>query len=131
MYINHLDDIVNKYNNTYHSTIKIKHVHVNASTYINFSTKNKEDAKFKVSDNVRISKYKNIFPKCYTTNWSEEVFLIKKVKNAMPWTYVINDLNGKVFFLTFSEKELEKTNKKEFRIEKAIKKKVDKLENKN
>ena len=104
MYINHLDDIVNKYNNTYHSTIKIKHVHVNASTYINFSTKNKEDTKFKVSDNVRISKYKNIFPKFF----QKEVFFIKKVKNAMPRTYVINDLNGKVFFFNVFQKRIGK-----------------------
>ena len=112
MYINHLDDIVNKHNNTYHSTIKIKHVHVNASTYINFSKKSKEDT------SIKISKYKNIFQKCYTTNWSEEAFLIKKVKNTMPRTYVINDLYGKVFFLKFYEKELEKTNKKDLELKK-------------
>ena len=55
---------------------------------------NDKDLKFKVDDLVRISKYKNIFAKGYTPNWSEEVFVIKKVKNTVPWTYVINDLNG-------------------------------------
>ena len=70
---------------------------------------------------------KNIFTKGYTPNWSEEVFLIKKVENTVPWTYVINDLNGEEIVGTFHENELQKTNKKEFRIEKVIKRKGDKL----
>ena len=52
-----------------------------------------KDLKFEVGDHVRISKYKNIFAKGYTPNWFEDVFVIKKVKNTVPWTYVINDLN--------------------------------------
>ena len=75
-----------------------------------------------VNDYVRISKYKDIFSKGYTQNWSEEVFVIKKVKNAVPWTYVINDLNGEEIIGTFYEKELQKTNQQKFRIEKVIKK---------
>ena len=71
---------------------------------------------------MRISKYKNIFAKGYMANWSEEVYSIKKVKNAVPWTYVVNDLNGEEIKGKFYEKELQKANKKEFRIEKAIKK---------
>ena len=59
-----------------------------------------------VNDYVRISKYKDIFSKGYTQNWSEEVFVIKKVKNAVPWTYVINDLNGEEIIGTCYEKEL-------------------------
>ena len=55
---------------------------------------NEKDPKLKIGDHVRVSKYKNIFAKGYTLNWSEEVFVIKKVKNAVPWTYVIMDLNG-------------------------------------
>ena len=55
---------------------------------------NKKDPKFKVGDHVKISKYKSIFPKGYTANWSEEGFVISKVKNTVPWTYVVNDLNG-------------------------------------
>ena len=86
-----------------------------------------KDPKFKVGDHVRLSKYKNIFPKGYTPNWSEEVFLIKKVKNTVPWTYVINDLNGEEIIGTFYEKELQKTNQQEFRIEKVIKRKGNKL----
>ena len=66
---------------------------------------NDKDPKFKVSDHVRISKYKNIFAKGYTPNWSEEVFVIKKVKNTVPRTYVINDLQGEETIGTFYEKE--------------------------
>ena len=89
---------------------------------------NDKDPKFKVDDPGRISKYKNIFAKGYTANWSEEVFVIKKVKNtAVPWTYVINDLNGEEIIGTFYEKELQKTNQQELRIEKVIKRKGDKL----
>ena len=76
------------------------------------------DPKFKVADHVRISKYKNIFSERYTTNWSEEVFVIKKIKNTVPWTYVINDLNGDEIIGKFHEIELQKTNQQEFRTEK-------------
>ena len=131
--INKLDDIANEYNNTYHRATKMEPVDVKDNTYIDsmemHSNKkvNDKDPKFKVGDHVRISKYKNIFAKGYTPNWSEEVFVIKKVKNTVPWTYVINDLNGEEIIGTFYEKELQKTNQQEFRIEKVIKKKGDKL----
>ena len=88
---------------------------------------NYKDPKFKVGDYVRISKYKNIFAKGYMPNWSEEVFVVDKIKNTVPWTYVINDLNGDEITGTFYENELQKTNQKEFRIEKVIKRKGDKL----
>ena len=128
VYIDKLDNIVNEYNNTYNRTIKMKPVDVKDNTYIDFKKEvNDKDPKFKVGDHVRISKYKNIFAKGYTPNWSEEVFVIKKVKNAVPWTYVINDLNGEEIIGTFYEKELQKTNQQEFRIEKVIKRKGDKL----
>ena len=125
VYINKLDDIVSEYDNTYRRTIKMKAVDVKDNTYIDFIKKvNDKDPKFKIGDHVRISKYKNIFAKGYTPNWSEEVFVIKKVKNTVPWTYVINDLNGEEIIGTFYTKELQKTNKKEFQIEKVIKKEV-------
>ena len=85
---------------------------------------NKKDPKFKVSDHVRISKYKNIFAKGYTPNWSEEVFIVSKIKNTVPWTYVINDLNGEEIFGSFYEKELQKTSQEKFKIEKVLKRKV-------
>ena len=63
--------------------------------YIDFGgEKNKKDPKFEIGDHERISKYENIFAKGCIPNWSEEVFVIKKVRNAVPWTYVIEDLNG-------------------------------------
>ena len=74
---------------------------------------------------MRISKHKNIFPKGYTPNDSEEIFVIKNIKNTVPWTYVIDDLNGEEITGTFYEKELQKIDQQEFRIEKVIKKKCD------
>ena len=86
---------------------------------------NEKDPKFKVVDHVRLSKYKNIFAKGYMPNWSEEVFVVTKIKNTVPWTYVISDLNGEEIIGTVYEKELQKTNQKEFRTEKVIKRKDD------
>ena len=98
LYIDKLGDVVNEYNNLYYRTIKVKPVDVKDNTYINFGKEvNDKDPKFKVGDHVRISKYKNSFAKGYTLNWSEEVFLISKVKNTVPSTNVINDLNGEEF----------------------------------
>ena len=95
VYIDKLDDIVNEYNNTYHRTIKMKSVDVKENKYIDFKKElNDKDPKLKVGDYVRTSIYKNIFAKRYMPNWCEEVFVIKKVKNTVPWTYVIIDLNG-------------------------------------
>ena len=62
---------------------------------------NDEDAKFKVGDHVRMSKYKNIFAKGYIPHWSEDIFVIKDVTNTVPWTDVINDLNGEEIIGTF------------------------------
>ena len=133
VYINKLDNIVNEYNNTYHRTIKMKPVVVKDKTYIDsmelYSSKevHDKDPKLKVGDRVRISKYENIFAQGYTRNWSEVDFVIKKVKNTVPLTYVVNDLNGDEVVGTFFEKELQKTNQQGFRIEKVIKRKGDKL----
>ena len=69
---------------------------------------NKKNPKFKVGNNVRISKYKNIFAKGYTPNSSGEVFVISKIKNTVPRTYVVSDLNGKEITGSFFEKELQK-----------------------
>ena len=110
VYIDKLDDIVDEYNNTYHKTINMKPVDVKGNAYIDFENKvNDKDPKLKG----------------YTPNVSEEIFVIKKVKNTVPWTYVINDLNGEKIIGTFYDKELQKTNEQEFRIEKVIKRKGD------
>ena len=99
----------------------MKPVDVKTSTYIDSSKEtNYQDPKFKIGDIVRISKYKNIFEKGYVPNWSEEVFVIKKVKNTFPWTYVISDLKGEEIVGTFYEKELRKINKT-LRVEKVEK----------
>ena len=88
IYFDLLDDIVNKYNNTVHITIKMKPIEVTGDSYVRYDeNRNKKDPKLKGGDYVRISKYKNIFAKGYTPNWSEKVFAINKIKNAIPWTY--------------------------------------------
>ena len=116
--------IVNNYHNTYHSTIKMNPVDVKSSTYIESSKDiNDEDSKFKIFYISRTTKYENI----YVPNWSEEVFVIKNVKNTVPWTYVISDFKGEEIVGTFYEKELQKTNQKKFRVEKVIKRKDNKL----
>ena len=128
MYIEKLDDIVNKYNNTYHSTIKIEPVDVESNKYINSSKEiDGKDHKFKVRDDVTISKYKNIFAKGYVPNWSEENFVIKKVKNTVTRTYVISDVISEEIVGTFYRRELQKMRQKEFRVEKIIKRKDNKL----
>ena len=129
VYIDKLDYIIDEYNNTYHRTVKMKPVDVKDNTYIDFEKEvNDKDSKFRAGDHVlRISIYKNIFAKGYIPIWSEEVFVISKIKNTVPWTYFINDLNGEEIIGIFYEKELQKTNQNKFRIEKAIKRKGDKL----
>ena len=113
LYIDELDDIVNKYNNTYYKAIKMKPVEVKQSTYIDFSKEtNGEDPNFKIGKIVRISKYKNIFAKGYIPNWSEEVFVIKKLKITLLGTYVISDLKDEEIVGAFYKKELRKTIQK-------------------
>ena len=119
VYFNVLNNIVAKYNNTYHQTIKMKPIDVKNDSFAEYNEEsNEKSPKFKVSDHVRNSKYKITFAKGYAPNWSEEIFVVKKIKNTVPWTYVISDLNGEEIIGSFSEKELQKTNQKEFRIEK-------------
>ena len=115
VYFDVLDDIVDKYNNTYHNTIKMKSIDVKSNSYAEYNVdSNAKDSRFKIGNHVRISKYKNIFAKGYVPNWSAEVFVIKKIENTVPWTHVINDLNGEENFGNFYEKELQKTNQEEF-----------------
>ena len=106
----------------------MKPIDVKDNTYLNVDKEiNNKDPKFKVGDYVRTSKYKNVFAKGYMPNCSEEVFVIKQVKSTVPWTYVINDLSEEEIIGTFYEKELQKTNQEEFRIEKVIRRKGNKL----
>ena len=111
VYFDVLCDIVNKYNNTVHRTIKLKPLDVTSDFYAEYNEdSNEKDPKFKVGDRVRISKYKGIFAKVYTQYQSEEVFVISKIKVNVPWTYVISDLNGESVTGGFYEKELQKTS---------------------
>ena len=114
VYIDVLNDIVNKYINTAHRTIKIKPIDVMGDSSVEYNEdSNEKGPQFKVNDHARISKHKNIFAKGYVPNWSEEVFIVNEIKNTVPWTYAINDLNGEKVVRTFYEKELQKTNQKE------------------
>ena len=86
----------------------MKPIDVTPGSYIEYNEdSNKKDPKFKVGDLVRISKYKNIFAKGYTPNWSENVLVVSKIKNAVPWTYFISDLNGEEIAGSFYEKQLQ------------------------
>ena len=129
VYFDALDNIAQKYNNTYYSSIKMKPKDIENDSSAEYNEEsNEESLEFKVGDDFRISKYKDIFAKGYTPNWSEKIeLLLKKIKSTVPWTYKMNDLNGEEIVGSFYEKELQKTNQKEFRTEKVIKKKGDKL----
>ena len=106
----------------------MKLIEVTSDSYAEYNeNSNEKEPKFKAGVHVRISKYKNIFAKGYTQNWSEEVFVVSKIKNTVPWTYVVSDLNGEEITGSFYEKELQKTSQEKFRIEKVLKRKGDKL----
>ena len=105
LYIDKLYDIVNEYNNTYHEAIKMKPVDVKSGNYVEYNVNfNDKYPKFQVGDHVRISKYKNIFGEGYTPNWSEEIFVIKKVQTTVPWIYISNEFNGEEIIATFMKK---------------------------
>ena len=107
VYFDVLDDIVDEYNNTCHKTIKMKPIDVKSDSFAEYNVEsNEKDPKFKVGDHVRISKFKNVFAKRYTPNWSEEIVIAKKIKNTVPWTYVISDVHGEEIMGSFYEKEL-------------------------
>ena len=136
-YVDILPVILNEYNNSYHSSVKMTPVEASKKknqglVYYNLygnikSIKTK--AKFKVGDTVRISKYKRkLFDKGYTPNWTEEVFIVSKVLDTKPYTYQITDLRGELISGTFYEQELLKTNQNKFRIEKVIRKDYKKQE---
>ena len=106
VYYNVLNDIVETYNNTFHSSIKMKPINVENDSFAEYNEEsNEKDSKFKISDHVRVSKFKNIVPKGYAPNWSEEIFFIKKTKNTVPWAYIISELNGEEIVGSFYEKK--------------------------
>ena len=108
-YYDVLDDVVNKYNNTKHSTIKMKPIDVKNNKRVYIDEHNEKDSKFKVGDRVRISKFKNIFAKGYTPNWSSEIFILDKINDTVPYTYNLKDLNDEEVIGSFYDKELQKS----------------------
>ena len=113
VYFDVLENIVKKYNNTVHRTIKMKPTDVTSDSYAEYIEDfNEKDLEFKVVDPIRISKYKNIFAKEYTQNWSEEVFIISKIKNTVPWTYVISDLSDDPLLEVFMKKNCKRLVRK-------------------
>ena len=110
VYYDVLDDIVDKYNNTKHNTIKMKPKDVkddNNRVYID--EHNKKSARYNVRDRVRISKFKNIFGKGYTPNWSREIFIVNKINDTVPYTFNLKDLNYEEIIGSFYDRELQKT----------------------
>ena len=110
VYYNVLDDVVNEYNNTEHNNIKMKPKDVkddNKRVYID--EYNKKESRFNVGDIVRISKFKNIFAKGYTPKWSNEIFIINKINDTVPYTYNLKDLNDEEIIGSFYDRELQKT----------------------
>ena len=107
VYFDILNDFVDKYNNTDHNNINMKPVGIKSDSYAEYNVdSNEKGPEFQVGDHVRISKYKSIFAKGYAPNWSEEIFVISKVKNTVPLTYVINNLNGEGIVGNFYGREL-------------------------
>ena len=109
VYYDVLDDVVNKYNNTKHNTIKMKPIDVKNNKRVYIDEHNEKDSRFKVGDRVRISKFKNIFAKVYTPNWSTEIFIVDKINDTVPYTYNLKDLNDEEIIGSFYDTELQKT----------------------
>ena len=106
-----LDDVFDKYNNTKHSTIKMKPIDVgnnNKTVYVD--EHNEKDSRFKAGDRVRISKFKNIFAKGYTPNWSKEIFIVDKINDAVPYMYNLKDLNDEETIGSFYDRELQNSS---------------------
>ena len=109
VYYDVLEDVVNKYSNTKHSTIKSKRIDVKNNKRVYIDEHNEKDSKFKVGDRVRISRNKNIFAKGYAPNWSSEIFIADKINYTVPYTYNLKNLNDEEIIGSFYDKELQKT----------------------
>ena len=108
VYYDVLDDVVNKYNNIKHSTIKMKPVDVKNNKRVYIDEHNEKDCRYKVGDRVRISKFKNIFAKGYTPYWSSEIFIVDKINDTVPYTYNFKDLNDEEILGSFYDKNYKK-----------------------
>ena len=109
VYYDVLDDAVNKYNNNKHNTIKMKRIDVKNNKRVYTDEHNEKDSRFKVGDRVRVSKFKNVFTKGYTPNWSTEIFIVNKINDTVPYTYNLKDLNDEEIIGSFYYRELQKT----------------------
>ena len=109
VYYDVLHDVVNKYNNIKHSTITMKPIDVKNNKRVYIDEHNEKDRRFKVDDRVGISKFKNIFAKGYTPNWSKEIFIVDKINDTVPHTYNLKDLNDEEIIGSFYDRELQKT----------------------
>ena len=109
VYYDVLHDTVNKYNNTKHSTFKMKPIDVKNNKGVYIDEHNEIYSRFKVGDKVRISKFKYIFAKGYTPNWSKEIFIVDKINDTVPYTYNLKDLNGEEIIGRFYDRELQKS----------------------
>ena len=99
----------------------MKSIDITSDSYADYNEdSNKKDPKLKVGNHVKISKYRNIFAKWYTPNWSEEAFVVSKTKNTVPWTDVTSDLNGEPSIGSLYEKELQKTSHEKIKKEKGL-----------
>ena len=110
VYYDVLDDVVNEYNNTKHNAINMKPKDVkNDINRVYIDEYNKKSTRYNVGDRVRISKFKNVFAKGCTPNWSREIFIVNKINDTVPWTYSLKDLNGEEILGSFYDRELQKT----------------------
>ena len=109
VYYDILDDIINKYNNTKHSCIKMKPIDVKNNKRVYIDEHNEKNSRFKVGDRVRIFKFKNIFAKGYTPHWSREIFIVNKINYTVPYTYNIKDLNDEEIIGSLYDRELQKS----------------------
>ena len=109
VYYDVLDDVVNECNNTKHNTIKMRPKDVRDNKRVYIDEHNGKNSRFKVSDRIRISKFKNIFARGYTSNWSRDIFIVNKINDTVPYTYNLKDLNGEEIIGSFYDRELQKT----------------------
>ena len=109
VYYDVLDDEVNEYNNTKHYTIKMKSKDVGDNKRVYIDEHNEKYRRLKIGDRVRISKFKNIFAKGYTPNWSREMFIANKITDTVPYTYNLKDLNDEEIIGSFYDRELQNT----------------------
>ena len=124
-YFDVLGDIVNKYNKTVHRSIKTKPIDVTSDSYAEYKEdSNVNKCEFKIGNHIKVSKCKNIFSREHTQNQSEENFVVSKIKDTVPWTYVISDLNGEKIAASFMKMNCKKLVKKNLEQKKYSKEKM-------